>query len=98
VVIVHFETNQKLKQRLNTQYSYGFVLCKILAFASNKNRDGEVLVLVHGCEYWLDATQCQNDSVLLEHWKLAYHNVSSKLPAQGRGVNFDGGTISNQKD
>ena len=58
--------------------------CKILAFAENPGKEGDVWVLVHGCKYRESNLQTRYDTVLLEFWQLAYHDISRCLPAQRR--------------
>ena len=104
-VIVHFDCPRKPKHHYKTQYTHEYVPCKILAFAykpkstdtSLEKESQEIWVLVHGCDFRLEGYQCRDDSVLLEHWELAYHDLSKFLPREGRGRNFDGSRSDDTK-
>jgi hypothetical protein len=96
-VIVQYKTDKKLFQDLeniNTQYNPDCVPSKVLAIAKDPNDSNNSWLLVHGCEYRTTKEDIGQDSVLLEHWKLAYHDLSKYLPRIGRGINYDGTKMS----
>ena len=85
----------------NTQYDDGFVPCKILAIAKNpaKDKGNDIRLLVHGCQYRTNFLQTQWDTVLLEFWRLAYHDRFEDLPPQYRDIhreNFPRNKLSHQ--
>ena len=69
-------------------YTKKCIPSKILAFAEDPNGKG-LMALVHGCN-WRTERESDQDSVLVEHWQLAYHDVSQNLPQRWRNRNFDG--------
>ena len=90
-VVVHFDIDpnegfETVKDH-TPQYRHNCVPCKVLAVMEDENKDH--WILVHGCEFRHKWEQRVKDSVLLEHWELAYHNVAANLP-MGRGRTFDG--------
>jgi hypothetical protein len=92
-VIVHFETDEAfedLPADHRPQYQRDCVPCKILAFAEHQpkgSKKTETWILVHGCNFRKTENESKMDSCLLEHWELAYHDLSSHIPADGSGDN-----------
>lgn len=58
------------------------VPCKVVAFSERS--DGELLALVHGCKFRTTNSDIENDTVLLEFWRLEYHNLYEDLPDEMR--------------
>ena len=89
-VIVHFKTEEDFEELPLDhcpQYQRDCVPCKILAFAEhqpNGKNSSETWILVHGCNFRTAAKKSEMDSCLIEHWELAYHNVSAHLPLNER--------------
>lgn len=88
-VIVNFQTDVNLEEiEGSTQYPPSCLPCKVLAIAENPKKEGDIWVLVHGCEF-RNSESVKEDTVLLERWELAYHNLFQHLP-KGRGVTYNG--------
>ena len=89
-VIVHFKTEEDFEELPLDhcpQYQRDCVPCKILAFAEHQPKgkeSSETWSLVHGCNFRTTTKQSEMDSCLIEHWELAYHNVSAHLPLNER--------------
>ena len=65
----------------------GILPAKLLAFAEDPVIKDKTWILVHGCNWRTDKAK---DSVLIEHWELAYHDISSLLPAKSKNRRVDG--------
>ncbi len=81
-VIVNFEVPEELvfeELEHKTQYSNSCVPCKVLALAENPEKEGDVWLLVHGCNFRPNVKHSLQDSVLLEHWELAYEEMTGRL-------------------
>ena len=63
----------------NTQYFDNCVPCKVLAFTVD-NKTGETKALVHGCNFRTKGEHVKQDTVLVEFWNLAYHDLHKHLP------------------
>lgn len=81
-VVVHFEGNHV--KTPSSEYPSSCVPCKVLAVAENPKEKGDVWILVHGCNYRTPEECDEKDSVLIEHWELAYHDLYEHLPAGRR--------------
>ena len=66
------------------QYDDSCIPCKVLAIAQNPKDEKDVRLLVHGCQYRTDNKQTEFDTVLLEFWQLAYHDLYDHLPKAWR--------------
>ena len=86
-VIVDFDTGEIQFEKPESPpfYDKACVPCKVLAVAEHPtqhqdkgNNNKEVLILVHGCDFRPKAKDLEGDSVLIEHWNLAYRNISQE--------------------
>ena len=64
------------------QHPDNCVPCKLLAFADRG--DGTILALVHGCHFRTTQQDMEHDTVLLEFWRLDYHDLYKDLPLDRR--------------
>lgn len=81
-IMVHFqvESNDFEPYENETQFKKNIVPCKVLAVAANPHDPEDVRVLVHGCHFRTKNADTEQDTVLLEKWSLAYHDVKHDLP------------------
>ena len=91
--IVHFENNHAVEATKHRPfYQHDCLPSKIIAVMEHPST-GEIWILVHGCNFRPKAKQREIDTVLLEHWELAYHDISASLPESRKGRNYDGTTV-----
>ena len=91
-----FATDEVFEQPAhNTQYESFCVPCKVLAVC--KDKKSGVRLLVHGCNFRKRLHQFEEDSVLIEPWELAYHDVAKFLPRSHRGKNYQGNREGDKK-
>ena len=69
-----------------TQYVHNVVPCKVLAFSEKAGSDGtpEICALVHACHYRPRIEDRDEDSVLLEKWRLSYKNCWESFDKESR--------------
>ena len=101
-VIVNFLVDEEEFEEYehDPQYPRSCVPCKVLALAidpkvghlkvGGQTQKKDVWVLVHGCDFRQKKKQASGDTVLLESWELAYHDLYHQLPASLRGRRYDG--------
>lgn len=58
------------------QWNDDCVPCKILAFGQQE--DGTPMALVHGCSFRTTNSDIEEDTVLVEFWRLEYHNLAAE--------------------
>ena len=90
--MVHFDKPDNV-ETVNGFFTGSYLPAKILAFALDPIKPEKIWALVHGCDW---RSSREQDSVLVEHWQLAYHDVSHRLPRWGRNKSFDGTRTSPQ--
>lgn len=81
-IIVHFEGNDDNEDD-GGQYARTMVPCKVLAVAQNPEKKDDIRILVHGCKF-REKDERKPDTVLLEKWELAYHDLYDFLPTKKR--------------
>ena len=80
-VVVNFAVDEEIFEKFEhkTQYGNSCVPCKVLSLAENPKEEGDVWLLVHGCHFRTKMKSTEQDSVLFEHWNLAYQDVTDRL-------------------
>ena len=73
------------------------VPCKLLAFAE-RHTDGKTMALVHGCSFRTTNNDIYHDTVLVEFWRLEYHDLYKNLPVELRNPQPRGRKRAGQHD